>query len=461
MSIVLAEGLRLRSGRYELERRLGAGAAASVWLANDTLLERPVAIKVLAEGLVEDRAWLARFRREARIAARLQHPNLVSIYDFDADVERPYLVMAYMPGGSLQDRLDAGGKPDGERLAADVLRALAHIHAAGIIHRDVKPGNVLLDREGRACLTDFGVARPQDATSITQTGQIPGTARYMAPELWRGEPATERTDLFATGVLLSQCLDDESPARLIGLAERLSAENPELRPESALAALALIDGGPAPLAASRPELSEDEPEAEPETDEQEWAPPPPATPPRAARPTRWLPVAALCLVALAAGFALANGLGGDDEEPPADTVAEEPRGDATDADRPTTQQEETDPPAQEGTPPPAEETQAPPAEAPVDPVALNDQGFALINQGRPEEAIPILQQAVDALEGSGDITYAYALYNLGNALLQAGRPAEAIPILEQRLEIPNQTGTVAATLKEAEKAVKDQEKGKD
>ena len=456
MSVILAEGLRLRSGRYELERRLGAGAAASVWLANDTLLERPVAVKVLSEGLVDDRAWLARFRREARIAAALQHPNLVSIYDFNADVERPYLVMAYMSGGSLQDRIDSGGKPDAERLAADVLRAIAHIHAAGIIHRDVKPGNVLLDRDGRACLTDFGVARPQDATSITQTGQIPGTARYMAPELWRGEQATERSDLFACGVLLSQCLGDESPARLIGLTERLSAENPELRPESALAALAMLNAGPAPEAFVEPEQQPDrEPEPPPEPADRGWAPPPPFEPATATtRPTRWLPVAALALVALIAGFALANTIGGDEDPPPAEPAAEPDR-DAGVKDEPATPGEAATPPAETDTAAPPEETATPPAEPTADPLALNDQGFRLIQQGDPEGAIPFLQQAVDGLEDTGGLNYAYALYNLGNALYLAGRPAEAIPFLKQRLEIPNQQGTVADTLAAARQALAD------
>jgi serine/threonine-protein kinase len=449
MSSTLAEGTRLRSGRYELERRLGVGAAAVVWLARDTLLERPVAVKILAEGLLEDRAWLARFRREARVAARLQHPNLVSIYDFDADVERPYLVMAYLSGGSLQARLDAGGRPDGERLAADLLRALAHIHAAGIIHRDVKPANVLLDRDGRACLTDFGVARPQDATSITQTGQIPGTARYMAPELWRGEPATERSDLFAAGVLLSQCLDDEAPARLIGLTERLSAENPELRPESALAALALLDAGPGPEARPRSEPS-------PATEELA-APLPPSepSPPRPSR-TRWIPVAALCVVALIAGYAFAGAIGGDDDGEPAGERVAEPERDPGVAETPDTGQDQ---PAAEETTPPADEAETPPAEPTAEPEELNGQGFELIQQGAYEEAIPLLEQAVAGLEGSGDITYAYALYNLGNALRLAGRPEEAIPILRQRLEIPNQQGTVQAELKRAEKDLKKDQKG--
>jgi serine/threonine protein kinase len=440
VTVVVAEGLRLRSGRYELERRLGAGAHATVWLARDGLLERRVAVKVLAEGLVEDRTWLARFRREARIAAGLQHPNLVSIYDFDADVERPYLVMEYMPGGSLQDRLDAGGAPDPERLAVDLLRALEHIHAAGITHRDVKPGNVLLDRDGRAALTDFGVARPQDATSITQTGQIPGTARYMAPELWRGEPASARTDLFSTGVLLAQCLGDEAPAHLATLVERLSAESPDFRPASATEALALAEAQPTGALT----LEHAAPEALDSTQ------PLPPDPPRAGpalrgRRSRWLPVAGLAVVAVLAGFAFANAIGGGEDEP-ADPVADAPRDETTE--EPASGRQGGD--EQQRT---ALANESPPPSEPVtDPVALNDQGFALIGQGRYDEAIPILQQAVDGLRGSGDITYAYALFNLGNALRLAGRPEEAIPVLEERLKIPNQTGTVQHELDLAREA---------
>ena len=440
MSIRLAEGFRLRSGRYELERPLGRGAAATVWLARDTLLERQVAIKILAEGLVDDEAWLARFRREARIAAGLQHPNLVSVYDFEAEVERPYLVMAYMPGGSLEERLSNGGAPDPERLAGDLLRALEHIHAAGIVHRDVKPGNVLLARDGRACLTDFGVARPEDATSITQTGQIPGTARYMAPELWRGEPADERSDLFACGVLLAQCLPDETAGRLAGLVERLSAEPRELRPESATEALRLLEAeGPPPSRLAAPV---------PEEATEAMAERPAATPLAGAQPRsrRGLVVAALCVVAAIAGILLADAIGGDDSpesEPRAERDAQ-PGGAAGGGDEQSPQER------------PVEE-EATPAD-PVDGATLNDQGYALIQQGRYDEAVTVLQQAVDALEGSGDITYAYALFNLGNALRLAGRPDEAIPILARRLEIPNQTEVVEAELKQAEEDLKEQEK---
>ena len=179
------------------------------------------------------------------------------------------------------------------------------------------------------------------------------------------------------------------------------------------------------------------------------------------RPTRWVPVAALCLVALIAGFAFANAIGGD-EDPPAPEPVSEPDRDSSAQDDPPPPEEETTPPEEE-TPPADTDTEAPPAETPAeptdDPLALNDQGFQLIQQGNPEGAIPLLEQAVGALEGSDDITYAYALYNLGHALRLAGRPGEAIPILEQRLEIPNQQGTVAAELKQAKKDLKAQEKG--
>ena len=256
MSTALGKGPGLRSDRYVPERRLGSGGAATVWLARDTVLERPVAVKVPAEGLADDDAWTARFRREARVAAGLNHPNLVRIYDFDASAQPPYLVMSYVPGGSLQSRLENGGCPDPERLATELLSALGHIHEAGIVHRDIKPANVLFERDGRACLTDFGIARPQDATSITQTGQMPGTARYMAPELWRGEPATPRSDLYSLGVMLGECLRDRgSPAspELAALITRLRSEEPDHRPVSAVAALAelgteraLVDPVPPP-----------------------------------------------------------------------------------------------------------------------------------------------------------------------------------------------------------------------
>jgi serine/threonine protein kinase len=239
----LAAGLSLGDGRYRLRQMLGTGGMASVWLGDDTRLRRPVAIKVLADSLALDADYVTRFEREARVAARLSHPNLVNVFDFSAAGSRPYLVMEYVPGGTLVDRLRAGRREDWEpeTVFRELMSALAHVHAAGIIHRDVKPGNVLIGRDGRTRLTDFGVARPSDAAPLTRTGLVVGTARYLAPEVMRGSDPDERSDLYACGVLLHECLREGDSPHLRALAERLTSEQPAERPASAAEVLELLD----------------------------------------------------------------------------------------------------------------------------------------------------------------------------------------------------------------------------
>jgi serine/threonine protein kinase len=243
-----AQGTALAGGRYVFERHLGSGGMASVWLARDEALERAVAIKLMADTLADDERWLERFKREARAAAALSHPHIVKVFDFGLEDHRPYLVMAYVPGGSLRDRLrDGGALPEPAGLARELLGALGHVHAAGIVHRDVKPGNVLLDEHERSQLTDFGIARPQDATAMTQTGMVLGTARYLAPEVEAGEPATERSDLYAAGSVLREVTGDDALGALIGA---LTEQDPERRPASAEDALALLDADATPPTAS-------------------------------------------------------------------------------------------------------------------------------------------------------------------------------------------------------------------
>jgi len=235
------QGATLAGGRYTFERHLGSGGMASVWLARDETLHREVAIKLIADTLADDERWLARFEREARAAAALSHPHIVKVFDFGLEEHRPYLVMAHVPGGSLRDRLRDGGEPlDAERLARELLGALAHVHAAGIVHRDVKPGNILLDEHGSSQLTDFGIARPQDATTMTQTGMVMGTVRYLAPEVAEGGPATERSDLYAAGGVIREVAGDPQP-RLRELLDALTDDDPERRPQSAEDALAMLD----------------------------------------------------------------------------------------------------------------------------------------------------------------------------------------------------------------------------
>jgi len=241
----LEEGAAIADGRYTFARHLGSGGMASVWLARDETLQRDVAIKVISDTLADDERWLARFRREARAAAALSHPHVVKVFDFGVEEHRPFLVMAYVPRGSLGDRLKGSGAlPDADRLARELLGALAHVHAAGILHRDVKPGNLLLDEHDCSLLTDFGIALPQDATAMTQTGMVLGTLRYLAPEVAEGGPATERSDLYSAGAVVREVAGDAAPPRLEALLEALTDPDPDGRPTSAEAALARLDERP-------------------------------------------------------------------------------------------------------------------------------------------------------------------------------------------------------------------------
>jgi eukaryotic-like serine/threonine-protein kinase len=457
---LLVRGRRLGDGRYVLDRQLARGGMAAVWLAHDVILERPVAIKVLSDTLAGDAEFLARFRREARVAAGLSHPNLVSVYDFDAGDQRPYLVMEYVAGGDLRQRLAKGGEGvEVERLAGELLAALRHIHAAGVLHRDVKPQNVLIGEDGRAQLTDFGIAQPRDATSITQTGNVLGTERYIAPEVLRGEPPSERSDLYALGMVLAEVARTGVGFGIWELIDSLRSEDPLDRPSGAPAALAELEratpdhpapGQPTQSFEPMPVPPTEEVEAVPGSASTPGAPPPDAPAGRRtamgnlfSSPDRRLVLGGLGALLVAVVLVVALAISGDESDPAEGLgarVQNQGGGDEAPAGGDQQQQQQPAP----------ETTQTTPEEPSVDAQAsgaeLNDQGFALIQQGRYDEAIPILQRAVEKLAPIGDLTYAYALFNLGNALRLAGRPEEAIPILEQRLEIPNQTDVVRREL---------------
>ena len=232
-------GSTLCNGRYRLDEVVGRGGMAIVWRATDLQLERPVAIKVISDVLATDPRFIARFEREARLAAALNHPNLVKVFDFSVDSARPFLIMEHIGGGTLADK--RGQALDAEPMARDLLDALAHIHAAGILHRDIKPANVLLAADGSPRLTDFGIALGDDQTGLTLTGQVLGTLRYIAPEVAEGNPATPQSDLYSLGVLLGEVAGaDPSPA-LSGLIARMTAADPAARPTSASEALADLD----------------------------------------------------------------------------------------------------------------------------------------------------------------------------------------------------------------------------
>jgi serine/threonine protein kinase len=243
VTIDLAPGATFgQAGRYQLESMIGAGGMASVWLASDCRLARSVAIKLPAAALALDPEYLARFEREARVAARLSHPHLVSVFDFGVTDERPYLVMEYIDGENLATAI-ARPSPrpwNPELLVQELLAAVDYIHRCGIVHRDIKPANVLIGSDGHAHLTDFGIAQPADATRLTQIGMIVGSDRYLAPEVRRGLPATAKSDLYACGVLINECLAGGDSRRLAKLARALTNADPARRPSSAAAAIALL-----------------------------------------------------------------------------------------------------------------------------------------------------------------------------------------------------------------------------
>lgn len=247
----LAADVTFAEGRYRLQRRLGAGGMASVWLALDERLGRHVAVKVIADTLADDERWLTRFKREARAAAGLSHPGIVQVFDYGIEDGRPYLVMEYIPGTNLAERLadPAAPLPDAEPLAHELLRALAHVHAAGIVHRDIKPANILLDQAGHAHVTDFGIAQADDSTSLTQTGMLVGTIKYLAPEVSAGDQATAASDLYAAGMVLREVAGPAPTPALATLIAALTAHDPDQRPRSATAASQLLGDVTAPTKA--------------------------------------------------------------------------------------------------------------------------------------------------------------------------------------------------------------------
>jgi eukaryotic-like serine/threonine-protein kinase len=202
------------SGRYRLESKLGSGGMSTVYLAIDETLDRPVAIKLLHAEISDEPDQLERFRREARAAARLSHPNLVGVIDAGEDGGRPYIVFEYVRGETLKRRIQREGRlPIDEAVAygIEVGRGLAAAHSRMLVHRDVKPQNVLIDPDGRARVTDFGIARSLEAHGLTATGRVLGTTDYVSPEQAMGEEVDERSDVYALGIVLYEMLTGEVP----------------------------------------------------------------------------------------------------------------------------------------------------------------------------------------------------------------------------------------------------------
>jgi hypothetical protein len=454
----------LLKDRYRLERTLGRGGMAAVWLGHDEVLERQVAVKVLSDTIATDPGFVARFRREARTAAGLSHPNLVGVYDYSDEGERPYLVMQFVPGENLAARLERGEGVDCDKLARELLEALAHIHQVGILHRDIKPANIILEPDGTAKLIDFGIALPRDATALTNPGLILGTERYAAPEVMAGRAATERSDLYSAGVVLRACEGNCSRA-LGALVGWLASKDPMARPASARQALVRLERAEAlgqPTQVYEPTFArQPEPPAESEV-----PPPPRAHTRNSSRGSRWGAIAAILGVIAALLIVALVVLGGGDEQRQGRATAAKgakakaksgknkqtsgSAGAATEASEAAAESSEASEESEVVEPPETAAASEPSGGSFEGGAALNEQGYGLIQAGEYEAAVPVLEEAVASYpEGSEDLDYAYALFNLGDALRLSGRPEEAIPILEQRLQIPNQTLTVEEELEAA------------
>ena len=202
-------------GRYRIERELGRGGMAKVFLGTDTVLGRTVAVKILAPQYADDDSFVQRFRREAQAAASITHPNIVSVFDTGSDDGVHFIVMEYVEGRTLAEILAGGGRILPDRaidIAIDVDRALEAAHARGVIHRDIKPGNIMLDPRGDVKVTDFGIARvTTTADTVAQTAAIMGTAAYLSPEQAQGLPNDGRSDIYSLGCVLYEMVTGRPP----------------------------------------------------------------------------------------------------------------------------------------------------------------------------------------------------------------------------------------------------------
>jgi eukaryotic-like serine/threonine-protein kinase len=239
------------SGRYKLEAKLGSGGMSTVYLARDATLDRPVAVKVMHREMSEQADQLERFRQEARAVAKLSHPNVVAVIDAGEDGGHPYIVFEYVEGETLKQRIARLGALDPQEALAyaiEIARGLTVAHARNMVHRDIKPQNVLIDAEGRAKLTDFGISRQLEQDGMTATGRVLGTTDYVAPEQAMGHGVDPRSDIYSLGVVLYEMLIGQVPFHAdsqVGVAmKHVNEELPDVqqrRPEVSAAAALVVE----------------------------------------------------------------------------------------------------------------------------------------------------------------------------------------------------------------------------
>ena len=415
--------------RYRDPRRIGYGGMGEIFQAEDEVLGRTVAIKVLSERYARDESVRARFTREALAAARLSaEPCAIKIFDVGEWHDRPFIVMEYLDGGSLEERLRKE-KPSTHQALDWLEQAAAALDAAhrnGVVHRDVKPGNLLLDSEDNLRVADFGIASAAGMDSLTMTGTVLGTAGYLSPEQARGEKATSASDRYALGVVAFELLTGrrpfESDSVTAEASAHLHADIPSVSPQVDPVFQRALAKDPKQRFGSAAELVQAlraALEPGPRTT-RELAP---------VRRSRAPIVLSLIAAAAIAGVGLAAVLtgGGDKNAAAAQSTGS----------RRTT-------------------TQPPPPPAAADGVALTDQATRLLQQGDYTGAERVARQAVAALEGSGQTYEGFAEYNLGAALAGLGRCAEALQHLDRSQAVQGDRKEIDRARKSCKKRGRDE-----
>jgi predicted Ser/Thr protein kinase len=415
--------------RYRGPQQVGRGGMGDIYRATDSVLGRPVAVKILADLYAQDESVRRRFTREALAAARLSgQPNIVMIFDVGEHNERPYIVMEYLGGGSLDDVLRERGQQHPEQILTwleQTARALDAAHAAGVVHRDVKPANLLLDREGNVHVADFGIASAAGMDSLTMTGTVLGTAGYFSPEQAQGERAIPASDRYGLAVVAYELLTGSRPfeadsptaeaaahvnapvpsvSRGTGLPRELDAvfqralaKDPAQRYGSSAEFVAALRAAFADAAGSTRQL-----EAVPVVDVRAAS---------AGRPL-WPWLATLLVLGAIAGGLLAYFVTRDGGTAAAPTTR------VLTVERSVTVTTSAPPPA----------AAAPPAQSGE---SLNDSGYAKMQAGDFAAALPLLEEAVRKLDGTGKLYEAYAKYNLAYTRFQLGNCDGVLDLLDQ------------------------------
>jgi len=444
--------------RYQGPTPIGRGGMGDIYRATDSVLGRQVAIKVLADRFAEDDAVRQRLTREALAAARLSgEPNTVTIFDVGEHRGRPYIVMEYLPGGSLDDVLRGSGAQPPQQVFTwleQAGRALDAAHARGIVHRDVKPGNLLLDREGNVHVADFGIASAGGLDSLTMTGTVLGTAGYLSPEQAQGERATSASDRYALAVVAFELLTGTRPYQA----------------DSPTAEAAAHVNAPVPLVSQRADVPREldrcfaralakDPAHRFETSadfvaalraafedaagETQIVPAAPTAathplpPPRSA--SAWPLIVALLVAGAIAGALLAYFLTRSDGSSPPRVVTRmqtvTTQGQVTTVERPVTVT--------------TSGSSAPPA-AGASGVDLNNAGYAKMREGDYAGALPLLEQAVQKLGGTGILDEAYAKYNLAYTRFQLGNCDGVLDLLDQAEAIEGRKSAIDRLRAQAE-----------